>query len=69
MYKIIYTDNETNTAYQEYGFSKYMMKRICFIKNHYDNVEIDFIFPLIFTAKTFWKCLTRYSEQKNWINI
>ena len=65
MYKIIYTDNETNTAYQEYGFSKYMMKRICFIMNNWADAEIDFIFPLVFTAKTFWKCLTRYSEQKN----
>lgn len=70
MYKIKVKNNETGKIWWEYGFSKYMMKRIDFLfndvypvttitgENFYCTYEVLEIIKIAFTLKTFKKCLT-----------
>ncbi len=68
MYKIKVKNNETNKIWWEYGFSKFMMKRINFLYNetndynYYQTYEVLEVHKIIFTLKTFKKCLTNYRE-------
>lgn len=65
MYKILVKNLETGVEWWEYGFSKYLMKRIYFLKNKqkynsYEKLfEIEEILRLGFTFSTFRKCLFR----------
>ena len=67
MYKIQVKDNGTGKIWWEYGFSKFMMKRICFLSNEtyyngYATYNILQIYKIVFTLKTFKKCLTHACE-------
>jgi hypothetical protein len=67
MYRIKVKNTETNIVYYEYGFSKWIMKRLHFYFNETDNnyysiYEILDIAILNFTFKTFKKCL--FNETK-----
>ena len=69
MYKIKVKNLETGKIWWEYGFNNFMMKRIDFLfndinDNSYYNViyEILEIRKIIFTWKTFKKCLTNKME-------
>lgn len=63
MYKIKVINTETGVIFFEYGFSRYMMKRIHFFFYEkdlacYSIYEILDISKLAFSFKTFKKCLT-----------
>ena len=63
MYQITVRNVVTNVEWVEYGFSRYMMKRICFLSNRED-FEIIWIFKLCKTWSTFKKCLLREEKIK-----
>jgi hypothetical protein len=63
MYKIKVRNDITGQIWWEYGFSKRMMKRVHFLFNETDSnfyhiYEILDIVPIIFSLKTFKRCLT-----------
>ena len=63
MYKIKVRNDETGKIWWEYGFSKWMMKRVHFLFNEtdsdfYNTYTIMEIIKIIWTPKTFKKCLT-----------
>lgn len=58
MYKIIAKNITTNVEWVEYGFSRYMMKRISYLNNHED-FEIIWVFKLRKTWDAFKRCLKR----------
>ena len=63
MYKIKVTNKETGIIFSEYGFSRYMMKRIHFFAqevdpDNYSIYEILYICKLAFSFKALKKCLT-----------
>ncbi len=63
MYKIKVKNNETGKIWWEYGFSKFMMKRLHFLYNDtdYNNYliyDVLAIMKISFSWKTFKKCLT-----------
>ena len=63
MYKIKVRNDETGLIWWEYGFSKWMMKRIHFYYNEVDDdgyhiYNILDISAIVFSLKTFKKCLT-----------
>lgn len=63
MYKIKVRDDKTGLIWWEYGFSKLIMKRIHFYYNEVDDYgyhiyNILDISAIIFSLKTFKKCLT-----------
>jgi hypothetical protein len=63
MYKIKVRNDETGVIFWEYGFSKYIMKRIHFFFNEVDNdnyliYNILDITKIVFTFDTFFKCIT-----------
>jgi hypothetical protein len=68
MYRIKVGNLETGIAWYEYGFKGFMMKRIHFLFNdrneytYYSNYEILQIEKIVFTWKTFKKCLTNKAE-------
>lgn len=67
MYKIKVKNLETEKEWWEYGFNNFMMKRINFLfndtnNNYYNVYEILEIRKIIFTWKTFKKCLTNKIE-------
>ncbi len=70
MYKIKVLNNETGNVWYEYGFTKYMMKRIhylfndTYIRNGFPHnlYEVLEVHKIIFTRKTFKKCLTNAVE-------
>ena len=67
MYKIKVRNDETGKIWWEYGFSKYIMKRINYLFNEtynegYELYNILEIRRIIFTLKTFKKCLTNKCE-------
>jgi len=67
MYKIKVRNIETNKVWWEYGFTKFMMKRVCYLFNNTDynnfsSYEIEAIIPVVFNIKTFKKCLINYAE-------
>ena len=67
MYRIKILNTQTGIKFYEYGFRSYLMDRIWFLFNETDNehfsiYEILDITKIIFTWKTFFKCLTNYSE-------
>ena len=67
MYKIMVHNTETGVTWWEYGFSRYMMKRIHFLKNetdidNYEIYSILWISKICFSIKTFKKCLTNATE-------
>lgn len=67
MYKIKVKNLETGKMWWEYGFKGFMMKRIHFLfndtdDNFYNTYEILEIRKIIFTWKTFKKCLTNKAE-------
>ena len=69
MYRIKVINTETEQMFIEYGFSKYMMKRIHFFLNETDNdfyhiYEIIDLSKLVFNFSTFMKCLTHCTETK-----
>ena len=67
MYKIKVKNIETGKEWWEYGFNNFMIKRIHFLfndtnSNYYNIYEILEIRKIIFTWKTFKKCLTNKAE-------
>jgi len=67
MYKIKVRNLETGKEWYEYGFKGFMMKRIYFLfndtnSNYYNIYEILEIRKIVFTWKTFKKCLTNKAE-------
>lgn len=68
MYKIKVKNLETKKEWWEYGFNNFMMKRIAFLFNdtndntYYQVYEILEIRKIIFTWKTFKKCLMNKAE-------
>ena len=67
MYKIKVRNDETGKIWWEYGFSKYIMKRIHYLFNEtydegYELYNILEIRRIVFTLKTFKKCLTNKCE-------
>lgn len=63
MYKIKIRNDETGAIFWEYGFSKFIMKRIHFFFNEVDNdnyliYNILDITKIAFTFNTFFKCIT-----------
>lgn len=63
MYKIKVRNDETGIIFWEYGFSRYIMKRIHFFFNETDNdnyliYNILDITKIVFTFDTFKKCIT-----------
>ena len=67
MYKIKVRNDETGKIWWEYGFSKYIIKRIHYLFNEtygggYELYNILEIHKIIFTLKTFKKCLTNKCE-------
>ena len=67
MYKIKVINKETGIIFSEYGFPRYMMKRIHFFAqevgpDNYSIYEIMHIYKLAFSFKTFKKCLTNATE-------
>jgi hypothetical protein len=68
MYRIKVRNNETGIIFYEYGFTRYMMKRIHFLFNEtndidfYSTYDILDITIIVFTPKTFIKCLTNYTK-------
>lgn len=67
MYKIKVRNDETGVVWWEYGFSRYLMKRLNFYYNETDSTfyqiyDVLQIVPIIFTFKTFKKCLMNYTE-------
>lgn len=66
MYRITVRNTATGIRFYEYGFSRYMMKRIHFLFHETDNdgysiYDILDITILAFSLKTFKKCLTNYT--------
>ena len=67
MYKIKVINKETGIIFIEYGFSRYMMKRIHFFAqevgaDNYSIYEILYISKLAFSFKALKKCLTNATE-------
>lgn len=67
MYRIKVRNDETGIIFYEYGFTNYMMKRLHFMFNetdsqHYSIYNILDITKIVFTPKTFIKCLTNYTK-------
>lgn len=68
MYRIKVKNNQTGVIFYEYGFAHYIMKRIHFLFNEtndfnfYSIYDIIDITKIIFTPKTFIKCLTNYTK-------
>ena len=69
MYKIKVKNLETGVEWWEYGFKGFMMERIFFLFNetnedncYYNIYEITEIRKIVFTWKTFKKCLTNKAE-------
>lgn len=66
MYKIKVRNNETGQIWWEYGFSRWMMKRIHFLFNDtdsdfYHTYDVLEIVAIVFSFKTFKKCLTNHT--------
>lgn len=67
MYKIKVRNEETGKVWWEYGFSKWMMKRLHFLFN---DTNLDFyriytvleIIEIVWTPETFKKCLTNHAD-------
>lgn len=67
MYKIKVRNEETGKVWWEYGFSRWMMKRLAFLFN--DTNPYNFfriytvleIVPIVLTLDTFKKCLTNHA--------
>lgn len=62
MYKIKVWDDTKETLFWEYGFSRYILKKISFYMNDTDengfsNYDIVQVIPIVFSLKTFKKCL------------
>lgn len=65
MYRIKVFNAETQTMFIEYGFSKYMKKKLHFFANRNSLVyKIIDVSELRFNFSTFMKCLTHYTEIK-----
>jgi hypothetical protein len=67
MYRIKARNDQTEVIFYEYGFTNYMMKRLHFMFNetdnqHYSIYNILEITKIVFTPKTFIKCLTNYTK-------
>lgn len=67
MYKIKVRDDKTGAIWWEYGFTRYIMKRIHFLftdvdDGGYNTYNILDIVALVLTAETFKKCLTRATK-------
>lgn len=67
MYKITVKNLETGIMWKEYGFSKFMMKRIHFLFNDcdetgYENYEVLEIMKICLTWDTFKKCFLNKAE-------
>ena len=67
MYKIKVRNDQTGVIYWEYGFSKWLMKRLHFYFNETDSdfykiYDVLDITKIIFNLKTFKKCLTNQTE-------
>lgn len=67
MYRIKVRNDKTGYIWYEYGFSKYIMKRIHFLFNETDNdfysiYNILEITILSFSLKSFKKCLTKVEQ-------
>jgi len=67
MYRIKVKNNETGITFYEYGFSSWLMKRLHFYLNETDQLffriyDILDITKIVFTPKTFIKCLTNYTK-------
>lgn len=68
MYKILVRNNETGIECWNYGFSRWMAKRIYFLMNEKiggtceDNYEVILFLKLGFTLDTFKKCLLNKTE-------
>lgn len=66
MYKIKVKNLETGHEWWEYGFTKWMMKRIHFLFNETYNgfriYEVESILKLCFSCQTFKKCLIGKTE-------
>jgi len=66
MYRITVRNTKTGVKFYEYGFSRYIMKRIHFYFNEIDNdyysiYDVLEVSTLVFSLKTFRKCLTNYT--------
>lgn len=66
MYKIKVRNNETGKIWWEYGFSKWMMKRLHFLFNDtdsdfYHTYDVLEIVAIVFSFNTFKKCLTNHA--------
>ena len=55
MYKIYCENEQTSVKWVEYGFSRYIVKRIAFLTNE-DYMKVNFVFPLSKTFSNFIKC-------------
>lgn len=67
MYRIKVKNDETGVIFYEYGFSAWMMDRLHFYFNETDNqyysiYDILDISKIVFTPKTFIKCLTNATK-------
>jgi len=67
MYRIKVRNDQTEVIFYEYGFTRYMMRRIHFLFNETDSkfysvYNIMDITKIVFTPKTFIKCLTNYTK-------
>ena len=67
MYRIKVKNEYTGVIFYEYGFANYMMKRLHFMFNEIDSqyysiYDILDITKIVFTPKTFIKCLTNYTK-------
>lgn len=68
MYKIHVWDDETCSFFWEYGFGRYLMKRVCYYHNetcsdgYYSRYDVVHVYKIVFTWKTFKKCLTHHKE-------
>lgn len=58
MYKFVYVNVTTNTKFIEYGFSRYIFKRLLkYIDD--ENFEIRLCASLAKCLSNFWKCLIK----------
>jgi len=67
MYRITVKNEETGVIYREYGFSRWIMKKLHFYFNETDSdfysvYEVLDITKIVFNLKTFKKCLTNKAE-------
>jgi hypothetical protein len=58
MYKIYYYNDHNEKTYIEYGFAKYILKRISNLIDDPD-IEVQFVFRIPFSFRSWRKCFTR----------